>query len=71
MHGVCTEEAPKLCMDGHVMPSTSLGCVSANPRLSPSKEMKSTFMTHLPPPASSIHLYARVVPFNVCPPLDE
>lgn len=30
---------PKGCTDGHMMPGTSLGYVSVNPRLTPSKEM--------------------------------
>lgn len=36
-------------MRGYMLPGTSLGCISANPKLSPSKDMESTFMPQFPP----------------------
>lgn len=59
-------------MRGYMLPGTSLGCISANPKLSPSKDMESTFMPQFTPrpPAIPMYLYFRVVNVNV-PPLNE
>lgn len=47
---------------GYMTPGTSLGRVSANPKLSPSKKHEIHFYaTASFPPASPLHLYFRVV----------